>query len=322
MAKIVIPAIAVAMLMAVLILWLAGERWRLLRRSTWEGLRAGGLRNLLNFRSLHMYVYLRWYNQYLKALIRIILPHGVAHSGRRTKKWLADQHHSKVLTPELAQAIITNHHEIPLYDLEQIIPYSMARNLVLNGPPDVAVSECPCRNSRKNPCQPTQVCMIIGQPFVNFALEHHPQSSRRLTQSEALELLRAEHERGHVHTAWFKDACLDRFYAVCNCCKCCCGGIEAMVKYGAPVIASSGYVARVDEKLCAACGKCETVCPFEAIQVDKKAVVSWEACMGCGVCVDQCLREAISLSLDEKKGVPMDVRIINSDTKNEAKERR
>jgi len=303
--EIVILIIAGAILATVLILWLAGERWRLLRRSTWESLRAGGLRNLLNFRSLHMYVYLRWYNQYLKTLIRIILPHGVAHAGRRTKNWLANQQHGKVLTPELAQAIVANHHE-----------------LVLNGPPDIAVSECPCRNSRQNSCQPTQVCMIIGRPFADFALEHHPQSSRRLTHSEALELLRAEHERGHVHTAWFKDACLDRFYAICNCCKCCCGGIEAMVKYGASVIASSGYVARVDGSLCAACGKCEAICPFEAIQVDKTAVVNWETCMGCGVCVGQCPGEAISLERDEKKGVPMDVRIMKSDAENESKERR
>jgi hypothetical protein len=39
--------------------------------------------------------------------------------------------------------------------------------------------------------------------------------------AEALDLLRAEHERGHLHSAWFKDVMLNRFYAICNCCKCC-----------------------------------------------------------------------------------------------------
>jgi Pyruvate/2-oxoacid:ferredoxin oxidoreductase delta subunit len=152
--------------------------------------------------------------------------------------------------------------------------------------------------------------MAIGQPFVDFIIEHHPHSSRRLTQTEALELLEAEHKRGHLHSAWFKDACLDRFYSICNCCKCCCGGIETMMKYGAPTMASSGYVAKVDEALCTACATCEDSCPFGAIHVNEKAGVKWESCMGCGVCQGQCPSEAISLVRDERKGIPMDVRLL------------
>jgi tetratricopeptide (TPR) repeat protein len=53
-----------------------------------------------------------------------------------------------------------------------------------------------------------------------------------LSPAEAVEILEAEHRRGHVHAAYFKDACLDRFYVICNCCKCCCGGIDAMVSVG------------------------------------------------------------------------------------------
>jgi ferredoxin len=223
---------------------------------------------------------------------------------------LAGHYHGKVLTPDQAEAIITLDHDIPLRDLEQIIPYPMARDLVLKGPPEVAVFQCGCRQIRNNPCQPIQVCMVIGQPFVDFVLEHHPKSSRRLTQTEALELLRAEHERGHLHSAWFKDVLLDRFYAICNCCKCCCGGIEAMVKYGAPTMVSSGYVAKVDEKNCTVCGTCMDACPFGALSLNEVLAVSWEKCMGCGVCVGQCPSEAISLIRDEKKGIPLDVRML------------
>lgn len=39
-----------------------------------------------------------------------------------------------------------------------------------------------------------------------------------------------------------------------ECCKCCGGGIEAMMAYGSPGLASSGFVAVVDEAACAACG--------------------------------------------------------------------
>jgi len=83
-----------------------------------------------------------------------------------------------------------------------------------------------------------------------------------------------------------------------------------MVKYGAPTMVSSGYVAKVDETLCTACGTCEDSCPFGAIYMNEKAIVKWETCMGCGVCEGQCPSEAISLVRDERKGIPMDVRLL------------
>jgi ferredoxin len=157
--------------------------------------------------------------------------------------------------------------------------------------------------------------MVIGQPFVDFTLEHNPQSSRRLTQQEALDLLEAEHERGHLHSAWFKDACLNRFYAICNCCKCCCGGIEAMRKYGVPMLASSGYVAHVDKDLCTGCATCVDACPFDALSVEgDESVLDWEKCMGCGVCVEKCPSGALSLVRDEKKGLPLDVRLLTGES--------
>ena len=302
----IIITVIVIILVGGVVLWFYGERWHPLRRSSWQFLRQAGLRRFLNLSALHGYVYGRWIKEYINVLINYVIP----RLGPRGKKWLAGHYHGKVLTPELAKAIITTDRDIPLQDLEQIIPYPFARDLLLKGPPDVAVFQCGCRQIRENPCQPIQVCMVIGQPFVDFILEHHPKSSRRLTQTEALDLLRAEHERGHLHSAWFKDALLNRFYSICNCCKCCCGGIEAMVKYGAPTMASSGYVARVDEALCVACDTCKDACPFNAISIDGTATVKWEDCMGCGVCVGQCPNEAMSLVRDERKGVPMDVRIL------------
>ncbi|MCJ7704099.1 MAG: 4Fe-4S binding protein [Desulfobacterales bacterium] len=236
--------------------------------------------------------------------------HIIPRLGIGGRKWLANHYHGKVLTPDQAEAIITLSRDIPLKDLEQIIPYPMARDLVLKGPVDVAVFQCGCRQIRSNPCQPIQVCMVIGQPFVDFILEHHRTSSRRLSQSEALELLRQEHERGHLHSAWFKDVMLNRFYAICNCCKCCCGGIEAMVKYGAPTMVPSGYVAQINETDCVACGDCVDACPFGALSLNGVAKLNWEKCMGCGVCVGKCPNKTVTLVRDERKGVPLDVRLL------------
>jgi ferredoxin len=299
-------ALGAGLLVLVLVLWLFGERGRLLRRSTRRMMREGGI----GLNALHGYIYGRWTNQYVKLLIRG-LPFLRTRLGSDGAKWLSEHYHGKLLTQEQAEAIVSAKRDIPLRDLEQIIPYSTARNLVLKGPPDVAVYECACRHARARPCAPTLVCMVIGQPFVDFILEHNPHSSRRLTQAEALELLRQEHERGHVHSAWFKDAMLNRFYAICNCCKCCCGGIEAMTKYGAPLMASSGYVAALDRGLCNQCGVCVDACPFNALSTNEAGVErNWEKCMGCGVCVEKCPTQAMALARDEKKGIPLDVRLL------------
>jgi len=216
-----------------------------------------------------------------------------------------------VLTPGQAEAIVLHDHDIPRQDLgEQIIPYPLARDIVLTGAPDIAAYECACRHARPEHCEPTQVCMVVGRQYVDFLLEHNPQSTRRLTQAEAVELLRAEHGRGHVHSAWFKDAMDGRFYAICNCCSCCCAGIEAMTEYGSPMMASSGYVAQVDADECTGCGTCVETCPFGALSMDGVAHLLWDACMGCGACESQCQDECIELVRDEAKGMPLDVRLL------------
>jgi len=302
---IILVAIGVLVFLT-LALWVFGERWRLLRPSTWRMMREGGV----GLNALHAYVYTRWTNQYAKLLVSMF-PFLRSRPGARGARWFSDHYHAKVLTQEQAEAIINSKKGIPLRDLEQIIPYPMARNLVLKGPPDVAVYECCCRHARAKPCQPTQVCMVIGQPFVDFILEHNPHSSRRLTQAEALKTLQEEHERGHLHSAWFKDVMLNRFYAICNCCKCCCAGIEAMAKYGVRFMASSGYVADVNQELCNLCEACVDACPFHALSTtDSNVARSWELCMGCGVCVEKCPTQAMSLVRDEKKGIPLDVRAL------------
>lgn len=300
----VVLALVAALLILVLALWLLGERGRLMRPSTWRLIREGG--------RLHGYVYGRWTRQYINLLLNHLPPKpGVG-------KWFADHYHGKVLTKEQAQAILSSKRDIPLQDLEQIIPYPTARNLVLKGPPDVAAYECVCRHARQQSCQPTQVCMVIGQPFVDFIVEHHPHTSRRLTQAEALELLEAEHQRGHLHSAWFKDAMLNRFYAICNCCKCCCGGLEATriarsLKHGKDlsIMIPSGYAVEHHPEDCKLCGACEKICFFGAIKKQGQ-VMTYDRgiCMGCGLCVEKCKNSARSLSRDFKNLFPLDLDLV------------
>ncbi len=220
----------------------------------------------------------------------------------------ADTYHGKVVPLEGATQLVTVEEEIHLTDLEQVIPYARARDIILQDPDHIVVLECPCRASRPSPCQPIDVCLIVGEPFASFVAEHHPRRSRWITPKEAAEILRAEDERGHVHHAFFKDAMLGRFYAICNCCACCCGAMQAH-RCGTPMLASSGYVGRVDVDLCVGCGVCADFCQFGALSVsDGTAALDTTACMGCGVCVSKCAQGALSLVRDPIKGEPLEIR--------------
>ena len=272
---------------------------------------------------LHGQVYLRWPYLYIgigagehplarafwplvRRLSPLFSPRPTDHQNP-DRVTFADTYHGKVVPLEAAKRLVTVQQEITLTDLEQVIPYTRARDIVLRNPDHIAVLECPCRSSRPNPCQPLDVCLIIGEPFASFIAEHHPRRSRWITQEEAVEILRAEQERGHVSHAFFKDAMLGRFYAICNCCACCCGAMQAW-QHGTPMLASSGYISQVDAAWCIGCGTCSEFCQFEAISVSNgTAAVDATLCMGCGVCVSKCEEGALSLVRDPSKSEPLEI---------------
>ncbi len=289
-------------LLSLFLVWIIGERGKLLLPSTRDIFRQSGFKNFLNGSSFHFYVYGRWTKHYIKNALRFYIPRISMDDRRR----VANNYHSKTLTLDQAKKLINLNHDIDVRDLETVIPYTVARDIVLSAPPQMALYDCPCREGREDPCQPIQVCMLFGEPMVSFILEHHPAKSKRLTRLEALRVLEEEHERGHVHTAWFKNVCLNRFFAICNCCKCCCGGMISMMKFGVPMIMSSGFVAEMKKELCVECGTCERFCQFEAIESVEGMRINRDKCMGCGVCVDKCPNEAISLNRDPAKGVPLE----------------
>jgi hypothetical protein len=84
-------------------MWLFNERWPLFRPSTRRLFREGGWSRLFNLQSIHGYVYLRWTSYYVHLLVSVLAP----VFKTRAVDWLADRYHGKVVTHELAKAIIT-----------------------------------------------------------------------------------------------------------------------------------------------------------------------------------------------------------------------
>jgi len=234
-------------------------------------------------------------------------------------KWFRDHmsetYHSKVLRLEDARKIININRNLDLRNLDQVIPYKHAKDIVLNNPQNIVAYECGCRGQKKNSCKPSDVCMVIGEPFVDLVRMFQPFRSRRVSQEEALRILKEEDERGHVHTAWFKTALLDRFYAICNCCSCCCLGIKFMNEHQMRTVLPSGYRA-VNGDDCSGCGECAKYCQFDAIEMTtysdngkerKKYHVVADKCFGCGICESKCKKENISLITDPEKGIPLNI---------------
>ncbi len=222
-------------------------------------------------------------------------------------------YHGKVVKLQDAIKLVTQKKDMHLIPSEKVMPYKLAREVILKSNSPVAVGTCVCRSLSENPCLPPpyEACMFVGDPFASFLAEENP-LFRRISQEEAVKILEDVHKKGFVHTAYFKKEMGNRFMAICNCCSCCCVGIRMwnMLEGMVPIMASSGYVAEISDD-CNACGSCvDGTCKFNAIRMSEdgqKAVINEAKCMGCGVCVDVCPIEAIKLRRDPSRGEPLDV---------------
>ena len=251
-----------------------------------------------------------------------VLKNLVKLNSKSFRNHISETYHGKVVRLDDAAKFITIKKNIELKDLDQVLPYRHAKDIILKNPQNIVVYDCPCRGQKSNPCEPIDVCLIVGDPFVDLVRMVQPFRSRRITSEKALMILKEEDQRGHVHTAWFKTVMLNRFYAICNCCKCCCLGMKFMLEYNMKTVLPSGYRAVIGED-CVGCGECAKYCQFDAIEIisisingkkKKKSKVISERCFGCGICESKCGKENISLILDAENGIPLNIETLIQST--------
>lgn len=254
-------------------------------------------------RAVHGYVYYRWTAAYMGAVRWAIDRPWLGPMRTWAAKKLQSTHHAKVVPATDARRIVRLDQPIDWRDLEHVVPYEVARDIVIETPVTIAIAPCACRTvaqsrgERSGECGPLEQCLYVGDPIASFVAEKQA-GARIATASEALEVIDAAAARGDLHTLWFKDAAGGRMYAICNCCSCCCIGLKAQ-RNGFSPIAASGEVAVVDRELCVGCGNCVGTCSFDALSLTGEhgtALVAGESCMGCGVCVRHCPQQAISLT--------------------------
>jgi len=280
-------------------------------------------------RAAHNWLYFVFYDLYVRVFLRAgnlvgkVL--GRTSLSSRMFAMVYDRYHAKVVTMDDAVKILTLNEDVIVGPdrTERIIPFPHANSIILKEPDFIAVMDCPCRLARVDGCRPVNVCMAVGRTTAQFWLEHGQKyHARKISQEEALSILREAHNRGNITTSWFKVATGGRTGVICACCTCCCGGLEGMrlvkkFKGGQDVsnIISSGYVATVDSSACESCGLCAWTCFFEAARMEgqSRLVQDNAACLGCGLCVERCPAGARKLEADPSKGLPLDIDLVRNE---------
>ena len=92
----------------------------------------------------------------------------------------------------------------------------------------VALGPCDCRKVFRNCDHPVPSEIILG-PTRHILMEAVSPEAREITADEAREILRDCHRRGLIHTI---ARCRGDFYAICNCCNCCCLPLRLSKHYG------------------------------------------------------------------------------------------
>ena len=92
----------------------------------------------------------------------------------------------------------------------------------------VALGPCTCRTVFRNCDNPIDTEIMLG-PTRHIFMEAKPHDFREVTRQEAKDVLRECHQRGLIHTII---KCQQDFYAICNCCSCCCVPLRLSKQYG------------------------------------------------------------------------------------------
>lgn len=92
----------------------------------------------------------------------------------------------------------------------------------------LALGPCDCRTVFRNCNNPINTEIMVGLSK-NVFMEERPDKYREITKQEAKDILKQCRQNGLIHTLV---RCRQEFYAICNCCSCCCVPLRLKQKYG------------------------------------------------------------------------------------------
>jgi ferredoxin len=183
-----------------------------------------------------------------------------------------------------------------------VLDYERASEVIRTAT-QIGISMCYCRHKMAHmdrACDaPLNTCMTFNTTASSLTRHEY---ARPVSVSECLDLLLAAYESNLVQ---FGENVRRGVNFICNCCGCCCEAMLAIQRFGLVHPIHSNFVAKVSEAECAGCDQCASVCPVDAVALEKSAdssvkkkecaSVDEKMCLGCGVCVRNCPTGALSL---------------------------
>jgi hypothetical protein len=91
----------------------------------------------------------------------------------------------------------------------------------------IALGPCSCRKVFHNCQNPVMSEIVIGSDPDSYS--HEDKDFQSISKDEAKKVLRQAHENHLTHGIM---RCGDHYYAICNCCSCCCVPTRLRVNYG------------------------------------------------------------------------------------------
>jgi len=101
-------------------------------------------------------------------------------------------------------------------------------NEIIDNSEGLALGPCTCREVFKNCENPINAEIMVGLDRNVFVTER-PHDYREITKEEAKSILERCHQNGLIHTIV---KYRHKFYAICNCCACCCVPLRLNKQYG------------------------------------------------------------------------------------------
>jgi NAD-dependent dihydropyrimidine dehydrogenase PreA subunit len=270
-------------------------------------------------RFIHNYYYFLFYYPYVKissiivqslkylSWFKPLIPIG---------KMAFNRYHAKVLSREDALKIFTLNEDLRIISdkNKKIIPFKYATKIIFQEPEFIVVMDCPCKKSMHAPLDDINSCIAVGRNIGSFWLEHcQKYNPRKITQSEALEIIDRFRKKDHITQAFFKVATGGSTGVICNCHPDTCVSLQATrlaggLDKGLTMTVKSGYSVSHDSERCILCGHCEEKCLFGAVKfTDGKRKYIADICLGCGLCEEACPEKALTLYVDPDKPLPLDL---------------
>lgn len=233
---------------------------------------------------------------------------GQTGPGRTHLARLFESYYSEAMGKAFAEAktpfarVVSLERRIP--SGSEIHPYERVSRLI-DEQDTFALGTCYCRHEKSllgKACSAPKddMCMVFGA-FAQFAIERG--FARAATRADMTRTLDRAEEHGLVHVS---DNVSGPVSFLCNCCGCCCGFLRTITELGrANVVATSRFVAALEETRCSGCEACVGVCQVGALRAVGGALrLDADRCLGCGACVHRCPSDALRLEARTRYRAP------------------